>query len=112
MVASFVNPHDIMYGDGNVPGQPQVQKPVVPSAIPPPPSNSIYERKWSFTLPASLGESLAAAGMPNALSEYKKGWDGWSGTIPTDRKDMWTIFYDYYLNAIRTSTAAYSRSST
>jgi arylsulfatase A-like enzyme len=100
MVASFVNPHDIMYGDGNIPGQPQVQQPVVPSAIPFPPSNSIYERKWSFTLPASLGESLAAAGMPNALSEYKTGWDGWSGTIPTDRKDMWTIFYDYYLNAI------------
>jgi arylsulfatase A-like enzyme len=100
MVASFVNPHDIMYGDGNVPGQPPVQIPVVPSAIPPPPANSIYEKTWSFTLPASLDESLAAAGMPDALTEYKTGWDGWSGTIPTDRKDMWTIFYNYYLNAI------------
>src|SRR5215469_12930230 len=28
MVAAFVNPHDIMYGDGNVPGEPPVQKPV------------------------------------------------------------------------------------
>jgi arylsulfatase A-like enzyme len=100
MVASFVNPHDVMYGDGNVPGQPPVQIPVVPTAIPPPPANSIYERKWSFTLPASLDESLAAPGMPGALSEYKKGWDGWSGTIPTDRKDMWTVFYNYYLNTI------------
>ena len=85
MVASFVNPHDIMYGDGNVPGQPQVQKPVVPSAIPPPPSNSIYEQNWSFTLPASLDESLAAPGMPNALSEYKNGlgrlvWDDPDGS--------------------------------
>jgi arylsulfatase A-like enzyme len=101
MVASFVNPHDIMYGDGNVPGQPEVQKPVVPFAIPPPPANSIYEKTWPFTLPASLDESLAAPGMPGALSEYKRGWDGWSGTIPTDRKDMWTIFYNYYLNAIQ-----------
>jgi arylsulfatase A-like enzyme len=101
VVASFVNSHDIMYGDGNVPGQPEVQKPVVPSAIPPPPANSIYEKTWSFTLPASLDESLAASGMPGALSEYKRGWDGWSGTIPTDRKDMWTIFYNYYLNAIQ-----------
>jgi hypothetical protein len=33
--------------------------------------------------------------MPAALSEYKKGWDGWSGAIPTDRKDMWSIFYNY-----------------
>ncbi|HEY4432802.1 MAG TPA: sulfatase-like hydrolase/transferase, partial [Candidatus Cybelea sp.] len=100
MVASFVNPHDIMYGDGNVPGQPPVQIPVVPSAVPPPPQNSIYEKKWAFTLPESLDESLAKPGMPNALSEYKTGWDGWSGVIPTDRKDMWTIFYNYYLNAI------------
>lgn len=101
MVASFVNPHDVMYGNGNVPGQPAVQVPVVESAIPPSPENVIYGRKWSFTLPESLEESLSAPGMPNALSEYKKGWDGWSGTIPTDRKDMWTIFYNYYLNTIR-----------
>jgi arylsulfatase len=101
MVASFLNPHDIMFGNGNIPGQPEVQKPVVPWVAPPPPANSIYEKKWSFTLPASVQESLTAAGMPSALFEYRKGWDGWSGTIPTDRKDMWTIFYDYYLNTIQ-----------
>ena len=103
MVASFVNPHDIMYGNGNVPGQPEVQKPVVPWVTPPPPPNSIYEKKWSFKLPRSLGESLSAPGMPTALLEYAKGWDAWSGTIPTDREDMWTIFYNYYLNTIRDS---------
>lgn len=101
MVASFVNPHDIMYGDGNVPGEPAVQKPVTPTATPPPPPNSIYERKWALTLPESLAESLTADGMPGALDEYRKGWDGWSGTIPTDRTDMWTIFYNYYLNTIQ-----------
>ena len=103
MVASFVNPHDIMFGDGNIPGQPPVQKPLAPEATPAPPPNSIYEKKWSFTLPASIKESLAAPGMPKALLEYTKGWDGWSGTIPTNRKDMWTIFYNYYLNTIRDS---------
>lgn len=101
MVAAFVNPHDIMYGDANVPGEPAVQKPVTPAATPPPPPNSIYEKKWPLTLAPSLAESLSASGMPDALSEYKKGWDGWSGTIPTDRKDMWTIFYNYYLNTIQ-----------
>jgi arylsulfatase len=101
MVASFLNPHDIMFGNGNIPGQPEVQKPVVAWVAPPPPANSIYEKKWSFTLPTSLQESLTAPGMPSALFEYRKGWDGWSGTIPTDRKDMWTIFYNYYLNTIQ-----------
>jgi len=92
-----------MFGDGNIPAQPPVQKAVVQQVIPPPPSNSIYEKEWSFTLPASLQESLTAPGMPGALLEYQKGWDAVLGTIPTDRKDMWTIFYNYYLNTIRDS---------
>ena len=100
MVASFVNPHDIMFGNGNVPGQPAVEHAVVPFVLPPLPASSIYEKKWNFKLPPSLTESLAAPGMPGALLEYKKGWEGWSGTIPTDRKDMWGIFYNYYLNCI------------
>ena len=103
MVASFVNPHDIMFGNGNVPDQPEVQKPGVPALVPPPPASSTYEKKWSFKLPASLGESLTAPGMPKALLEYKNGWDAWSGSIPTDRKDMWTIFDNFYLNTIRDS---------
>jgi DNA-binding MarR family transcriptional regulator len=90
-----------MFGNGNVPGQPPVQKPIVPEAAPPPPANSIYEKKWSFPLPANIQESLTAPGMPSALLEYRKGWDDWSGVIPTDRKDMWSIFYNYYLNTIQ-----------
>jgi arylsulfatase len=101
MVASFVNPHDIMFGNANVPGQPAVEKAVSPKALPPLPASSLYEKEWALTLPPSLGESLTAPGMPRALLEYKKGWDGWSGVIPADRKDMWTIYYNYYLNSIR-----------
>jgi arylsulfatase len=101
MVASFVNPHDIMFGNGNIPGQAPVQVAISPRLIPPPPPNAIYEKKWAFTLPASLQESLTAPGMPGALLQYNKGWNGWSGTIPPNRKDMWSVFYNYYLNTIR-----------
>jgi arylsulfatase A-like enzyme len=101
MVSSFLNPHDVMYTDANVPGQPQVQIPVTPQATPPLPRNAIYQRMWPFSLPASLSESLTAPGMPPTFIQYQKGWNGWSGTIPADRKDMWTIFYNYYLNDIQ-----------
>jgi arylsulfatase A-like enzyme len=101
MVASFVNPHDIMYGNANVPGEPAVEKAVSPKALPPLPANAIYQKSWPFMLSPSLQESLTGPGMPSALLEYKNGWDGWSGVIPTDRPDMWNIFYNYYLNAIR-----------
>ncbi|MBV8331979.1 MAG: sulfatase-like hydrolase/transferase [Candidatus Eremiobacteraeota bacterium] len=101
MVASLVNPHDIMFGNANAPGEPPVQHPFAPQVTPPPPDSAIYKEQWSFTLPQSLHESPAAPGMPGALMEYKKGWDGWSGAIPTDREDMWRSYYNYYLNAIR-----------
>jgi arylsulfatase A-like enzyme len=101
MVSSFLNPHDVMYTDANVPGQPQVQIPVVPQATPPLPRSAIYQRTWPFSLPASLSESLTAPGMPPTFIQYQKGWNGWSGTIPADRRDMWTIFYNYYLNDIQ-----------
>jgi arylsulfatase len=39
--------------------------------------------------------------MPGALVEYNKGWSGALGLVPPDRKDMWSIFYNYYLNCIR-----------
>jgi arylsulfatase len=101
LVLSFLNPHDIMFANANIPGMAPVQKPASPVFMPPLPANSLYERQWQFTLPPSLGESLTAKGMPTALAEYHKGWSGALGAVPTDRKDMWGIFYNYYLNCIR-----------
>ncbi len=75
MVTGFLNPHDIMYADANVPGQPAVQIPVVPQATPPPPRNTIYQRTWPFSLPPSLSESLTAPGMPPTFLQYQKGWN-------------------------------------
>jgi arylsulfatase A-like enzyme len=106
MVASFVNPHDIMYGNANVPGEPAVEKAVSPKALPPLPANTIYQKNWPLKLSPSLQESLTAPGMPSALQEYKTGWDAWSGAIPTDRPDMWSVFYNYYLNSIRDQDGA------
>jgi arylsulfatase len=101
LVLSFLNPHDIMYANANVPGMAAVQKAFSPAFMPPLPANALYERQWEFTLAPSLGESLTAKGMPAALEEYHKGWSGVLGLVPNDRKDMWRIFYNYYLNCIR-----------
>ncbi len=100
MVLSLLNPHDIMYGDANLPGTPQAQQPQSPVILPPP-ANTLYAKNWTFTLPRSLQENLAAPGMPSALSNYQQGWAGALGFIPTQRKDMWQYYYNYYLNALR-----------
>jgi len=102
MVASFLNPHDIMYADVNAPGE-TVQKSLAPRAMTTPPDNAIYRKEWDFKLPKSLGEKLDAPGMPSALAEYQRGWAGALGEIPANRPDMWKRFNNYYLNAIRDS---------
>jgi len=100
MVVSLLNPHDIMYGDANLPNTVQAQQPSAP-VIMPPPANSMYAQRWQFSLPPSLQESLTAPGMPTGLNEYQYGWSKVLGSIPTDRTDMWTYYYNYYLNALR-----------
>jgi arylsulfatase len=100
MVVSFIKPHDIMFADGNIPGQPPVQKALGP-VLTRPPRNTIYTAKWKFSPPPGISESLTAPGMPPALGEYHKGWSGSLGFIPAYRADMWEGFYNYYLNLIR-----------
>lgn len=101
LVMSYLNPHDIMYADANVPGTPQVQKAISKEAIVTPPNNALYSQRWNTAPSPTLQESLSAPGMPSALAEYNTGWNGVLGTIPTNRPDMWEVFNDYYLNMIR-----------
>jgi arylsulfatase A-like enzyme len=100
LVISLLNPHDIMYGDANLPNTVQAQQ-AQSHVILPPPMNTLYQKTWQFDLPASLNESLVAKGMPDALNQYQQGWSTALGFIPPDRKDMWHFYYNYYLNAIR-----------
>ena len=101
MVVSFVNPHDIMYADANVPGTPQAQKAVVNGVLTAPPKNSLYSKQWNPAPSPTMQESLSAPGMPAALTDYHLGWSGALGSIPVNRPDMWQVFNDYYLNMIR-----------
>src|SRR3984885_829974 len=101
MIVSFVNPHDIMYANANVPETPQVQRAVVNDVLTAPPRNSVYSRRWSTAPSPTIQESLSAPGMPAALTDYHVGWSRALGFIPVDRPDMWRVFNDYYLNMIR-----------
>jgi arylsulfatase A-like enzyme len=101
MIVSFVNPHDIMYADANVPGTDQVQKAVMNGVLTAPPKNTLYSKRWNPTPSSTLQESLSAPGMPAALTDYHLGWSGVLGVIPVNRPDMWRLFDDYYLNLIR-----------
>jgi arylsulfatase A-like enzyme len=100
MVVSYVSPHDIMYADANLKGE-QTQVPKVSGAINRPPENGIFAKQWSFPLSPSRNDPIDQPGRPAAQMEYHVGWSGVLGTIPSDRDDMWRIYYNYYLNLIR-----------
>lgn len=102
VVASFLNPHDIMYANANLPGE-RVQKGLASWELTRPPANTLYQRDWTFNLPPSLAENLDAPGMPKALGEYRAGWSAALGEIPSSRSDMWYYFNNYYLNLLRDS---------
>lgn len=106
MIVSFVNPHDIMYADANVPGTAQVQKSPLDGVLTAPPRNALYGKRWDAAPSPTLGDSLSGPGMPAALTEYHIGWSGVLGEIPPDRLDMWQVFNDYYLNMIRDTDAS------
>ena len=101
LVMSYLNPHDIMYADANVPGTPQVQKAVVNGVL---------------TAPPRI-RSTASAGTPLPHRRYRNrcrrracprrwpnttpaGRGPWA-PFPSNRPDMWQVFNDYYLNMIR-----------
>jgi arylsulfatase A-like enzyme len=105
LVVSMVNPHDIMYTDANLPGE-QVQVSPAGGKLTRPPDNSLYRRQWEFPLYSSLEQPFDLPGRPRAQWEYLQGWSQWVGFIPADRRGMWKVFYNCYLNLIRDNDAS------
>ena len=102
LVVSLVSPHDIMYADANTKGR-RIQFSKIGATITPPPDNQLFENQWKFPLSPSRDQPVDAPGRPAAQMEYHIGWSAFLGEIPDSRDDMWTIFYNYYLNLIRDS---------
>jgi len=100
LVVSFVSPHDIMYADANQPGKPE-QVSQVGMKLTPPPDNTHFARKWKFPPSPSHFQPMDAPGRPRAHLSYMIGWSAFLGEIPVDATEMWTTYYNYYLNLIR-----------
>lgn len=96
LTLSFINPHDIFFADVNS-QEDEVQKSLngITAAIP---STLQTKRKWKFQLSNTLDEPLKKQGRPEAHWEFYNGTVGVMGEIPTDRKDMWYRYENFYRN--------------
>ena len=100
LAVNFVNPHDTMWIDSDLPGQVvQGKKHAVP--IKPAPNAEVYKASWTNTpLPATRHQPLNARGRPPAHAIYQTIQDVMLGQWP-DEDRRWRVLLDYYFNCIR-----------
>ncbi|MFG1478717.1 sulfatase-like hydrolase/transferase [Xanthobacter sp. V4C-4] len=100
LAVNFVNPHDVMYINSDLPGQVvQGKDPAIP--IFPTPDDQLYQARWDdLPLPASRSQKLDAPGRPKAHAIYQSIQDMMVGPWP-DEDRRWHVLRNYYYNCIR-----------
>jgi arylsulfatase A-like enzyme len=100
LAVNFVNPHDVMWVNTDLPGQP-VQAKDAKLGIAFPPEDSLYRQEWNnLPLQNTWQQSLDAPGRVAAHRIYHDANGYLTGLIPNDE---WRVRMrqNYYFNAIR-----------
>ncbi|SJZ72598.1 Sulfatase [Enhydrobacter aerosaccus] len=100
LAVNFVNPHDVMWFNSDLPGE-TVQGKSHWSPIEPAPDDELYRATWDeVPLPASRHQRFDAPGRPVAQKYYQEITDMMVGAWP-DEDRRWRALRNYYFNAIR-----------
>jgi arylsulfatase A-like enzyme len=100
LAVNFVNPHDVMYVDSDLPGE-TLQGKTHSMPIARPPADEIYQATWDeVPLPSSRGQSFNAPGRPGGQKIYQEVQDVLVGAWP-DEDRRWRLLRNYYYNCIR-----------
>ncbi|MBS0521403.1 MAG: sulfatase-like hydrolase/transferase [Proteobacteria bacterium] len=100
MAVNFVNPHDVMWFNSDLPGE-NVQGKSHWSPIQPAPDDEIYRATWDdVPLPVSRRQSFDSPGRPVGQKYYQQITDMMVGPWP-DEDRRWRALRNYYFNAIR-----------
>ncbi len=100
LAVNFVNPHDVMYYDSDLPTQ-KVQGLSHAMPIARAPDDELYAATWdNQPLPSSRHQSFDSPGRPVGQKLYQQVLDLMVGQWP-DEDRRWKALRDYYFNAIR-----------
>jgi arylsulfatase A-like enzyme len=100
LAVNFVNPHDVMYINSDLPDE-NIQGKLHSMPIARPPADEIYQAIWDdVPLPATRGRSFDAPGRPHAQKIYQEVQDVLVGAWP-DEDRRWRLLRNYYYNCIR-----------
>jgi arylsulfatase A-like enzyme len=100
LAVNFVNPHDVMYVNSDLPDE-NIQSKLHSIPIARPPADEIYRATWDgVPLPATRGQSFEAPGRPRGQKIYQEVQDVLVGTWPNEDR-RWRVLRNYYYNCIR-----------
>jgi arylsulfatase A-like enzyme len=100
LAVNFVNPHDVMYVNSDMPGE-SIQGKTHTMPIARPPADDIYRAEWNnVPLPVTRGQALDAPGRPRGQKIYQEVQDVLVGAWP-DEDRRWRLLRNYYYNCIR-----------
>lgn len=108
LAVNFVNPHDVMYINSDLPGQ-TVQGKKTAMRIARAPGNELYQATWDdVPLPSTRTQAWDAPGRPKAQQIYQEVMDVLVGQWP-DEDRRWRLLQNYYFNCIRDCDIQVSR---
>lgn len=99
LALNLVNPHDVMFYNTDLPGDPPVQNRKHLFDINHEPGHQRFSRQWDMALPESRREQWDKPGRPDAHDQYQRARRTLVGQFPND-DGRWKRLQDFYLNCI------------
>ncbi len=99
LAVNFVNPHDVMYVNSDLPNE-TIQGKSTAMPIARPPADAIYQAEWDVALPATRSQAFDERGRPRGQKIYQEVQDVLVGAWP-DEDRRWRLLRNYYYNCIR-----------
>ncbi|MDF1746081.1 MAG: sulfatase-like hydrolase/transferase, partial [Gimesia sp.] len=100
LAVNFVNPHDVMFYNTDLPGKKVQEKGPLLSALTREPKYALYQQEWDIELPHSRKQPWDDNNRPRAHFDYQKSRSGLVGEFPNE-DDRWRRLMNYYLNCIQ-----------
>ena len=100
MAVNLVNPHDVMYYNTDLSGDPVVQTRTAMLPTNRDPETAQFSRQWNLTLPESRDQAVSGPGRPAAHLDYADSRAGLVGRVPNE-DGRWHRLNNYYFNCIQ-----------
>ena len=100
LAVNFVNPHDVMFYNTDLPGERVQEQERVLSALTREPEYGLYQQQWDVELPESRKQPWDADNRPSAHFDYQRARSGLVGDFPNE-DGRWRRLLTYYFNCIQ-----------